>query len=323
MRRRELVKFVSGAVIVWPLAARAQQPTKTYRIGILGLSRRPSYPVLIQALAARGYVEGRNTFILSRSAEGEPEHMPALTAEIIGFQPDVIIAAGGQAAEALHKATTTIPIVLWEAGDPVGLGLVTDIARPGANITGVTELSTELTGKRLQLLKEAVPTATRVAIIWNGGDRSMELRARASVESAPTLGITIVQLPVENVGEIDTTLAALARDPPDAVIVVTDPLTARKGKTMIDFFANHGLPSMYEYQAAIKTGALLAYGPDMADLAPIAAGYVDKILHGAKPADLPLVAPDRFYLRVNNQTAGKLGVFLPSTILSRAHEVIE
>jgi putative tryptophan/tyrosine transport system substrate-binding protein len=151
----------------------------------------------------------------------------------------------------------------------------------------------------------------------------MELRARASVESAPALGITIVQLPVENVGEIDTTLAALARDPPDAVIVVTDPLTARRGKTMIDFFAAHGLPSMYEYQGAIKAGALMAYGPDMADLAPIAADYVDKILHGEKPADLPLVAPDRFYLRVNIQTATKLGIVLPSIIFARADEVIE
>ena len=151
----------------------------------------------------------------------------------------------------------------------------------------------------------------------------MELRARASVESAPKLGITIVQLPVATVGEIDSTLSSLARSPPDAVIVVTDPLTARRAKIMIDFFADHGLPSMYEYQAAIKIGALLAYGPDMADLAPIAADYVDKILHGAKPADLPLVAPDRFYLRVNSQTASRLGILIPPTILSRAHEVIE
>jgi putative ABC transport system substrate-binding protein len=323
MRRRALLKFAGGAMMVWPLAARAQQPARLYRIGILGLSQRPSYPVLIKALAARGYVEGRNTFILSRSAEGDPERLPALTADVVGSQPDVIIAIGGQAAVALQKATSTIPIVLWEAGDPVGLGLVTDIVHPEANITGVTELATELTGKRLQLLKGAAPTATRVAIIWNGEDRSMELRARASVAHAPTLGITVVQLPVKNVGEIDTTLAALARDPPDAVIVVTDPLTARKGKAMIDFFAAHDLPSMYEYQGAIKAGALLAYGPDSADLAPIAADYVDKILRGAKPGDLPLVAPDRFYFRINLQTARKLGISIPPEILLRADEVIE
>jgi putative tryptophan/tyrosine transport system substrate-binding protein len=323
MRRRSFVKFAGSMLVGWPLAAHAQQPGKTYRIATLSLTARPSQPVLIHALAAHGYVEGRNTLILSRSAEGEPERMPELAAEIIGFQPDVIIAGGGQAADALRQATTTIPIVLWEVGDPVGLGLVTNIAHPGANITGVTELSTELTGKRLQLLKEAVPTAARVAIIWNGGDRSMELRARASVASAPELGITIVQLPVENVGEIDATLVALAGDPPDAVIVVTDPLTARRGKAMIDFFAAHRLPSMYEYQAATRAGVLLAYGPDMADLAPIAADYVDKILHGAKPADLPLVAPDRFYFRVNTQTARKLGITVPSAILARADEVIE
>ena len=320
MRRREFVGLLA-ALAAWPRAVAAEE--KIYRIGVLSGLRRPSEPVLLKALEARGYVEGRNAFILSRNAEGEPSRLPALAAELIGLKPDVIIAAGGPAAEALKATTATIPIVLWGVGDPVGLGLIANVAHPGSNITGVTELSTELTPKRLQLLKETVPNAKRIAILWNATDRSMDLRAQEAVHVAPTLGITMVPLPLHDVDEIDTTLAALAKDPPDAVMVVTDPMTLRKQRTTLEFLASHGLASMYEFPGNARAGALLSYGPDFADIAPVAADYVDRILKGARPGALPVESPTRYYLLVNRKTAAQLGISVPTGILIRADEVIE
>jgi putative ABC transport system substrate-binding protein len=329
MKRREFIARVGRASIVAMMApattvrraAAAEQ--KIYRIGILSGLRRPSEPVLLKALEARGYVEGRNVFILSRNAEGEPSRLPALAAELIGLKPDVIIAAGGPAAEALKATTATIPIVLWGVGDAVGLGLITNVAHPGGNITGVTELSTELTPKRLQLLKETVPNAKRIAILWNATDRSMDLRAQEAVQVAPALGITMIPLPVHDGDEIDAVLAALAKDPPDAVMVVTDPMTLRKQRMTLEFLASHGLASMYEFSFNARAGALMSYGPDFADIAPVAADYVDRILKGANPGALPVESPTRYYLLVNRKTATQLGITVPTGILIRADEVIE
>jgi len=327
MRRRDVIAGVvfaatSGYAWAQPSPAAAAEE-KTYRIGILAERKRPSEPVLLKALEARGYVEGRNAIILSRDADGESSRLPALAAELVGLKPDVIIAAGGPAAEALKAKTAVIPIVLWGVGDPVGLGLVASIAHPGGNITGVTELSTELTPKRLQLLKEIVPSAKRVAFLWNATDRSMDLRAQEAVHVAPALGLTIVPCPVHDADGIDTILTSLAADPPDAVMVVTDPMTLRKERTTLNFLTSHGLPSIYEFRGEARAGALLSYGPDMADLAPIAADYVDRILKGASPDALPVELPTRYYLLVNRKTATQLGITVPTDILIRADEVIE
>ena len=322
MRRREFIALLCATWFVRTRDVHARPQEKTYRIGILSAQRRPSEPVLMQALAARGYVEGRNTFWMSRSAEGDYDRVPALASELIALNPDVIIAAGGAAAEALTRQTATTPIVLWEVGDPTGIG-ITNVARPGGNVTGVTELSTELSIKRLELLKETVPGAVRVAILWNASEQSMDLRARAVATTAPRLGISVIPLPVRSVEDIDSALATLVSNPVDAVMVVTDPMTSRKERATIDFLTDHRLPSMYEYPRAVRTGALLSYGPDFGDLAQIAADYVDRILKGAKPGDLPIQAPSRLYLRINSKTAGRLGISLPAEILLRADEVIE
>jgi putative ABC transport system substrate-binding protein len=321
MRRRELIVLFGSAALAWPAVARAQQPN--YRIAILSGNRRTSEPVLVQVLAARGYVEGRNTMLMSWSADSEPQRLPAMAAELVALKPDVIVAAGGPAAEALSKATKTIPIVLWGVGDPVGLGLVENVARPGGNITGITELSTELTAKRLQLLKEAIPSAARIGIIWNATDRAMTLRAEEFAKTAPGLGVEMLPLPVRDAAEIDGVLAGLGTAPPDAIVVVTDPITRRKEAAILEFLTGHGLPSMYEFPDSAKRGALLSYGPNLGELAPRAAEYVDRILKGAKPGDLPLELPNRYYLLVNSRTAGRLGIAVPSAILLRADEVIE
>lgn len=329
MRRRDFIKLAGGAsvaVIAADVAARpgaAAAEEKLYRIGILGGMRRPAEPVFIESLATRGYVEGRNAVILRRSADGDASRLPALAVELIGQKPDVIVALGGPAAEVLKAATTTIPIVLWGVGDPVGTGLVASVVHPGGNITGVTELSTELTPKRLQLLREIVPDATRIGLLWNSTDSSMELRAQEAVRAAPALGITMVLLPVRDGDEIGAKLTALVQDPPEAVMVVTDPVTLSKQRAILEFLAAHGLPSMYEFPGSARAGALLSYGPELADMAPVAADYVDRILKGASPGALPVQSPTRYYLLVNRKTAAKLGITVPTSILLGADEVIE
>lgn len=325
MKRRTVLLAIGsalGTAVLTP-AASAADVNKIFRVGILSGNRRPSESVLLRALAERGYIEGRNTYYISRSADGEASRLPAMAAELVGLDLDVIVAVGGPAADSLKKTTQTIPIVLCGVGDPVGLGLITNVAHPGGNITGVTELSTELTAKRLQLLKEAVPSAARVAIMWNSTDRSTDLRAQEFAKTAPRLGVTMVSLPIQSADDIEAVLSTVSRDRPDAIVVVTDPITRRKEAATLDFLAAHGLASMYEYPESAKSGALLTYGPNLGELAPRAADYVDRILKGAKPGDLPLEGPNRYYLMVNGKTANRLGISLPEAILTRADEVIE
>jgi putative tryptophan/tyrosine transport system substrate-binding protein len=322
MNRREFIALVGGAA-AWPIAARAQQSAKVYRIGILGLVQRPGEGVLRQALRDLGYVEGRNLVYEARYAGGQLERMPSLAAELVRLNPDVIITAGAPAAEAAKQATSTIPVVFWGAGDPIATGLVFNIAHPGGNMTGVTELSTELTAKRLQLFKEAIPTLARVAIIWNAGDRAMSRRFEEAEAAAPSVGVSLVTLPVRQADDFERAFEAMARDRPDGVFMVNDALTRLNEGALFEFLRANRLPSIFEFPPNARDGALMSYGPSLEELAPRAAAFVDKILKGAKPGDLPIEAPVRWQLVVNLKTARAIGVTIPPAILARADEVIE
>jgi putative ABC transport system substrate-binding protein len=312
-----------GAGMAVPMLARAQTAPRTYRIGILSLVQRPSEADLRQALRDLGYIEGRNLVYEARYAGGDADRMQTLAEELVRLKVDLIVTAGGPAAEAAKKATSTIPVVLWGAGDPVATGLVLNVAHPGGNITGVTELSTELTGKRMQLFKEAIPGLARVAIIWNAGDRAMSLRSAEAEAAAPGLGLSLMSLPIRQLDDFEKTFETMRRDRPDGVFMVSDALTRLREGAVFEFLRANRLPSIFEFPPAARDGALMSYGPDLAELAPIAAGFIDKILKGAKAGDLPLETPARWKLIVNLKTARAIGVTIPPAILLRADEVIE
>ncbi len=312
-----------GAGMAVPMLARAQTAPRTYRIGILSLVQRPSGADLRQALRDLGYIEGRNLVYEARYAGGDADRMQTLAEELVRLKVDLIVTAGGPAAEAAKKATSTIPVVLWGAGDPVATGLVLNVAHPGGNITGVTELSTELTGKRMQLFKEAIPGLARVAIIWNAGDRAMSLRSAEAEAAAPGLGLSLMSLPIRQLDDFEKTFETMRRDRPDGVFMVSDALTRLREGAVFEFLRANRLPSIFEFPPAARDGALMSYGPDLAELAPIAAGFIDKILKGAKAGDLPLETPARWKLIVNLKTARAIGVTIPPAILLRADEVIE
>jgi putative ABC transport system substrate-binding protein len=323
MKRRNVILLLGGAALGGLPRTRAlAQPAKIYRIGILSILPRPSESVFRDAMRDLGYVEGKNV-VYETHYSGKAERLADTAADLIRAKPDVIVTAGGPAAVAAKAATATIPIVLWGAGDPVGTGLVVNVSHPGGNITGVTELSTELTAKRLQLFKDLVPRLKRVAVIWNVEDLSMSLRFQEAETAAPRLGLSIMRLPIHDVDDFETVFAALKRDPPDGVFVVTDRITAQREPALIELLRTQRIPSAFEFPPAARAGGLISYGPSIEELAPRAAAFVDRILKGAKPGDLPLEAPVRWHLIVNRRTAAAIGVEIPASILARADEVIE
>ena len=323
MKRREVILLLGGATLGGLPGTRAlAQPTKTYRIGILSILRRSSESVFREAMRDLGYVEGKNVIYEARYS-GRADRLAETAADLVRAKPDVIVTAGGPASAAAKAATATIPIVLWGAGDPVGTGLVVNISHPGGNITGVTELSTEVTAKRLQIFKDLVPRLKRVAVIWNVEDLAMSLRFQEAEAAAPRLGLSIVRMPVHDLDDFETIFAALKRDPPDGVFVVSDRITAQREPALIDLLRTQRIPSVFEFPPSARAGALMSYGPSLEELAPRAAAFVDRILKGAKPGDLPLEAPVRWHLIVNRKTEVAIGVEIPASILARDDEVIE
>jgi putative ABC transport system substrate-binding protein len=292
-----LIRFAAGfalglmpartSLAAEPPARGPPPPSKTVRIGILSSAKRPAEADLMRSLAAIGYVDGRGTVIMSRDGEGSEEKLQAYAGELVRLPVDVIVVAGGPAALAARAATHTIPIVAWGVGDPVGAGLVTNVRHPDGNITGVTELSTELTGKRLEILKEAVPSIMRVALLWNATDTAMNLRHTEAERAAPRLGLKILPFPVTEVSDFDKAFAAMESDRPDAIMVVTDPLTRMRDRAIIDFISSHRLPSLFEFGEYVKRGGFISYGPSVAEMTPRVAYFVDRLLKGARPADLP------------------------------------
>ncbi len=325
--RRTLLRALGCGLLAAPFASRAQQPAKVWRVGYLarGAPPRDGGPpaALRQALEELGYASGTNISYITRWAGVRIEALPPLATELVGLNVDLILAFGAPAADAAKQATATIPIVIINAGDPVGTGLVASLARPGGNVTGISDQATELSAKRLDLLKEAIPSAMNVAVLWNAGDRAMTLRYREIEKAARVLGVTIRPLGVREPDDFEAAFSAMRRERPDALLLVTDALTQLNRGRIIDFAATHRVPAMYEFGSLVREGGLLSYGPDLGDSYRLAAVYVDRILKGAKPGDLPVEQPKRYYLLVNLKTAKALGLTIPQSLLLRADEVIQ
>jgi putative ABC transport system substrate-binding protein len=327
MDRRTVLLGIGGTLLAAPFATYPQKPATVWRVGFLSGDARPADGApplaLRQALEKLGYVDGKDVTFVSRWADANSERLPGFAAELVGLDVDLLLTSGAPAAEAAKKTTSTIPIVFVGPGDAADTGLVKSLARPEANVTGISDPATELSAKRLELLKEAVPRATRVAVIWNADDRAMTLRYGKVERAARDLHVTIEPLGVRNPGDIDAALATMSKARPDAVFLVSDALTSINRKRILDFAAANNIPAMYEFGSYVRDGGLMSYGPNLDDMWGRAAVYVDKILKGAKPGELPVEQPTRYYLVVNLKTAKALGLTIPQSLLLRADEAIQ
>ena len=304
--------------------ADAQPSAKVATIGYLSLAGSvPLAEAFRQGLQDLGYVEGKTIAIVYRSAEGKPERLPALAAELVQLPVDVIVATTGLGAQAAKNTTTTIPIVMVSGADPVAIGLVTSLARPGGNITGLSLMNAELAGKQLQLLKEATASLARVAVLWNARDAVMTNIFSEIQTAAPGLGVTVRPLGVQEAKDIDSAIATMTEERPDALFMITDVLTSKFTRQVVDFAAQHQLPTMFQSSGPVAEGGLMYYGPSSTDAYRRAAYYVDRILKGVKPEDLPVEQPTKFELVVNLKTAKALGITIPPTLLMLADKVIE
>ena len=326
MRRREFITFLGSAAVIWPLAARAQGAGKTPRIGYLSAATRLSLRErsFLQALRELGYVEGKNILIEYRFAGGKFKRLPGLAAELVRLDVDVIVAVVTQASLAAKAATKTIPVVMLGVSDPVASGLVTGLARAGGNITGTSSQTAEVSGKSLELLKEIVPKLSRVAVLWNPANVIFQAQLlKATERAAGVLGLQLREFGARNADELDRAFAAISNARVGALMVLGDPTLAGEKTRIIDFAAKQRLPAIYGVEDHADAGGLMTYGPDMNGQFQRGAVYVDKILKGAKPADLPVEQPTKFDLVINLTTAKALGVVIPPTLLARADKVIE
>jgi putative ABC transport system substrate-binding protein len=301
-----------------------QQVHKVQRIGFLSPLESPQYfAAFRQGLRELGYTEGQNIVIEYRSAKGMPERFPDLAAELVRLNVDVIVAASGGGALAVKNATSTIPIVIGTTGDPVASGLVASLARPGGNITGLTALGTELTGKRLELLKEAVPKASRIVVLSTPGSTEGGTALKAMEVAAQPLGIELRVQEVRDPGEFEKTFAAITKEHAGAIMVLTGPLLTTHRKRIVEFAAKSRLPAMYGISEFVDAGGLMFYGASLPEMYRRAATYVDKILKGAKPADLPVEQPTKFEFVINLKAAKQIGLTIPPGVLARADKVIK
>jgi putative ABC transport system substrate-binding protein len=324
--RRTCLTLLGGAAVAWPHAVRAQSLAKVARLGVLngGAPVADASPVgaaLLRGLAQHGYTLGRNLEIERRGAEGHPDRLPALVHDLVARSVEVLVTIGYPAALAA-KQGTTLAVVAINAGDPVRTGLVASLAQPGGHLTGISDVSADLTPKRLELLKELVPTLRRVAMLWNAADLGMTLRYRASEVGAQALGLSVQPLGVREPDEFKQAFTAMQRERPDAILMVTDTLTLLNRKRVFEFAAAQQLPAIYEFDALVRDGGLMSYGPDQDESFSRGAALVDRILKGAQPADLPFEQPTRFRLAINLKTAQAIGLTVPSILLFQADEVI-
>jgi putative ABC transport system substrate-binding protein len=325
MRRRKLIAAFALATAAWPLGTRAQQGEKVYKIGVLsaGSSETGGRSIVADAFRQLGYVEGKNLTFERRYAEDRLDRLPGLAAELVSLEVEVIMAVGTLAPLAAKQATSTIPIVMMSAGDPVGSGLVASLAHPGGNVTGMSLMAPDLGGKRLELLKELLPELSRVAILWNAANPYSALVFKETVGAARTLGVELQSLEIREPPDIDGALEAAVGQHADALITVEDPLTSDLRKKIAEFATDHRLPTISGLKVFADSGALMSYGADLADVLRRSAVYVDKILKGAKPSDLPVEQPTKFELVINLKTAKSLGLTIPALLLARADEVME
>jgi len=329
LRRREFIKFLGGVAAASPLAARAQQPAKVSRIGYLGTSslslERPLVDAFRQKLRDLGHVEGENLAFEYRWAEGRDDRLPGLAAELVGLRPDVIITTGTPGTLAAKQATTTIPIVFASSGNPVLGGLVASYARPGGNVTGFTILGPDLEGKRLELLKDTVPGLSRVALLWNPTNPGLTAGYYQQTRAAAAaLGVTVAAAAeVRRPDDLKSAFATIAGERPHALFVLADRLLMAHRMQIVNFATTSRLPGMYPYREYVDAGGFMSYAPSDIDQFRRTAIYVDRILKGTKPADLPVQEPTKFEFVINLKTAKMLGLAVSPTLLLRADEVIE
>ncbi len=319
--------IITLGILLGSLAAQAQQTGNVYRIGFLGNSTAALEANLVgpfrEGLRDLGYVEGRNVLIEYRWAEGKYDRFPALIGELLALKVAVIVTAGTPATLAVKKATTSVPLVMTAVGDPVGTGIVPSLSHPGGNITGLTAISTEMDAKRLELLREVVPSVSYIALLWNAASPLQVLAEKQVQAAAQVLRMRVLSLGVKTEEEIKSALAVMARERPDALLVLADRLLLHHRALIMDFATRHRLPGVHAYRELVEAGGLMSFGPSYADMHKRAAYFVDRILKGAKPGDLPVERPRTFELVINLKVAKALGLTIPQSVLLRGTEIIQ
>ena len=319
--------IITLGILLGSLAAQAQQTGNVYRIGFLGNSTAALEANLVgpfrEGLRDLGYVEGRNVLIEYRWAEGKYDRFPALIGELLALKVAVIVTAGTPATLAVKKATTSVPLVMSAVGDPVGAGIVPSLSHPGGNITGLTAISTEMDAKRLELLREVVPSVSYIALLWNAASPLQVLAEKQVQAAAQVLRMRVLSLGVKTEEEIKSALAVMARERPDALLVLADRLLLHHRALIMDFATRHRLPGVHAYRELVEAGGLMSFGPSYADMHKRAAYFVDRILKGAKPGDLPVERPRTFELVINLKVAKALGLTIPQSVLLRGTEIIQ
>ena len=330
MDRRAFLSALSGSVLAAPLSTAAAQPReKVPRVGYLSpgspsdLARQRRFEAFRQGLRELGYVEGQNIAIEPRWAEGKYARYSALAADLVRLKVDVIVAVGGRATQDAQQATRTIPIVMPVVIDPLGSGLVASLAHPGGNVTGLTIMASDLVGKQFEVLKEVVPKGSRVALLWNPANPGSAPQVREAEGAARALGVRLQTLEARDPQEIDSAFAAMTKERAGALVVLSDAILLNQRRQIAELAAKSRLPAVYTLREHAEAGGLMAYGANPLDLERRAATYVDKILKGAKPADLPVEQATKFELVINLKTAKALGLTIPPSLLQRADQVIE
>jgi putative ABC transport system substrate-binding protein len=326
--RRAFMGTLAGGLLATPLTAHAQQSPKMPRIGFIVTANRRMVEHIVRAfdegMRELGYAEGRNVVIERRFADGKPERLPALAAELVQLKVDIIVTGSNPVIDAVKKATATIPVVMGVSRDPVGSGFIASLARPGGNITGLTsDTAPDILGKNLELLKEAVPRASRVAFLWNPVPSAAGAYRNAAASAAHRLGVKLQTVEVRGGNDLESAFAAMTRERAEALLVPLDPLPFSFRKPIILLAEKHRLPAMYGLREFPEAGGLMSYGSNLASLFGRAAVYVDKILKGARPGDLPVEQPSKFEMVINLKTAKALGLTIPPSLLQRADEVIQ
>jgi putative ABC transport system substrate-binding protein len=328
INRRTFLAGTGAVLLAAPLAAEAQPAGKIFQIGYLGNSTPSVEATLIEAfrqgLRENGYVEGKNVVVHYRWAEGRIETFPALAAELVRLKVDVIVASGTPASLAAQQATKTIPIVVAAVGDAVKVGLVPSLARPGGNVTGLSTLYPDLEGKRLEMLRELVPKARRVSVLMNPANPFTAVAWKETQAAGARLRLTLLPAEVKTVDGFEGVFADIVKTKPDALVVIADrPFLISNRKRIVAFAAQHRLPAMYPFREFVDEGGLIVYAPNFADMFRRAGRYIDRILKGTNPGDMPMEQPTRFELVINGKSAKALGLTIPPSLLQRADEVIE
>jgi len=329
MQRREFITLLGGGAVAWPLAGRAQQPDRLRRIGFVTVNDESDPEAQLMVAAFRkgleefGWTDGRNIRIDYRFGGGDATLMPKLAKELVELRPDMIVAATTTAATAVRQLTLSIPIVFVQVPDPVAAGFVTNLARPDGNITGFTNFEFSIGGRWLQVIKECAPGVSRVAVVFDPANPAWVAYMRTIETAAPSFNVHLTPAGVRDAAEIETNFTAFAREPNGALVVLPSPVNTQQRETIIAMAARHRLPAVYPYRYFVTNGGLMSYGVDLPDLYKQAASYVDRLLKGAKPADLPVQLPTKFEFIINLKTAKALGLTVPSSLLATADEVIE